>query len=125
MKKEIKEKWLEALRSGEYTQGGGTLRSASDRFCCLGVLCDLAIKEGVGSWVKDKGFSGFPYRYHNGEKIIHTNLLPPDVQRWSGLNSSVGTLGDSASAYKNDSLAQLNDTGRDFNYIADVIEKVF
>lgn len=29
--------WLEALRSGHYEQGACTLRSDSNRFCCLGV----------------------------------------------------------------------------------------
>jgi hypothetical protein len=41
MKPEIKAKWVEALRSGKYEQGKNTLRSGNDRFCCLGVLCDV------------------------------------------------------------------------------------
>jgi hypothetical protein len=45
MNKEIADKWIEALRSGEYEQGIASLQSGG-RFCCLGVLCDLAIKEG-------------------------------------------------------------------------------
>lgn len=36
----IKTKWLEALRSGKYKQGQKTLQQG-DRFCCLGVLCDV------------------------------------------------------------------------------------
>ena len=32
------DKWISALRSGEYRQGRGALRSKDDRFCCLGVL---------------------------------------------------------------------------------------
>ena len=50
MKQEIKEKWVSALRSGEYKQGKEGLRIYNE-FCCLGVLCDLYIKEtGVGFW---------------------------------------------------------------------------
>lgn len=42
--------WVKALRSGEYKQGYGYLhykRGGKDKFCCLGVLCDLAVKNGV------------------------------------------------------------------------------
>lgn len=52
MKRAIKERWLTALRSGTYKQGTGRLHrldpdTDTDSFCCLGVLCDLAEKEGV------------------------------------------------------------------------------
>ncbi len=43
MKKEIKEKWLTALRSDEYKQGAGMLYTAEGGepvHCCLGVLVD-------------------------------------------------------------------------------------
>lgn len=44
--KELKAKWVKALRSGEYKQGHGSLcRRADDgsySFCCLGVLEDVA-----------------------------------------------------------------------------------
>lgn len=33
-----KPKWLAELRSGNYVQGKGCLRSADDKYCCLGVL---------------------------------------------------------------------------------------
>ena len=35
----IKEKWVKALRSGEYHQGDGQLyNSAENTYCCLGIL---------------------------------------------------------------------------------------
>ncbi len=37
----IKAKWVEALRSGEYKQGIGLLRDCDGGFCCLGVLCHV------------------------------------------------------------------------------------
>ena len=40
MEKELKRKWLKALRSGEYNQIEGELRSRKGH-CCLGVLCDV------------------------------------------------------------------------------------
>lgn len=51
LKPEIKWQWIRALRSDDYAQGKGALtRCTPDgrRFhCCLGVLCDLAVKAGV------------------------------------------------------------------------------
>ena len=43
---------MAALRGGEYTQGKYTqgkssLRNKYDELCCLGVLCDLAGKDGA------------------------------------------------------------------------------
>jgi hypothetical protein len=34
---EQKEKWLTALRSGEYKQGSRQLRNSDGRYCCIGV----------------------------------------------------------------------------------------
>lgn len=47
MDKDIKEKWLVALRSGEYEQGNCALRTNANKYCCLGVLCDIS---GAGEW---------------------------------------------------------------------------
>lgn len=41
MKAELKADWVEALRSRRYQQGRGCLRSPDDKYCCLGVLCDV------------------------------------------------------------------------------------
>ena len=41
--KELKSKWTEALRSGEYKQGEHFLYDdTNNSYCCLGVLCDIA-----------------------------------------------------------------------------------
>ena len=40
MNKELRNKWVTALRSGEYKQGRKQLYHAG-RFCCLGVLADI------------------------------------------------------------------------------------
>lgn len=37
----LKNQWVKALRSGNYEQGKNLLRSKENKFCCLGVLCDL------------------------------------------------------------------------------------
>jgi hypothetical protein len=51
MDKNTKDLWVKALRSGDYRQGQHQLRTQDDRFCCLGVLCDVFQKEtGRGRW---------------------------------------------------------------------------
>lgn len=41
MKKELKDKWVAALCSGNYKQGAGCLKDSKGQHCCLGVLCDI------------------------------------------------------------------------------------
>ena len=45
MDKELRDRWVAALRSGRYKQGKWDLRDG-DKFCCLGVLADLVDPEG-------------------------------------------------------------------------------
>lgn len=55
----IRKRWVANLRSGEYKQGKGFLArkaarsNAHDRFCCLGVLCDMAVRARVIPKPKD------------------------------------------------------------------------
>lgn len=60
MNKELKTKWLEALRSGEYKQSREILKDENG-FCCLGVLCDLTHPD---AWVGYKGDGGI-WKYHS------------------------------------------------------------
>ena len=64
--KQIYKRWLAALRSGEYKQAKGQLRNCSynlDTYkatkvhghCCLGVLQDLAAKDGGAQWNVHRG----------------------------------------------------------------------
>ena len=40
MRRELRDKWVKALRSGEYKQGRLRLRDIkTNSYCCLGVLC--------------------------------------------------------------------------------------
>jgi len=45
MKQELKDKWIAALRSGDYIQGRGWLKyqdtDGVNKWCCLGVLADV------------------------------------------------------------------------------------
>lgn len=44
MNKKLKAKWIKALESGKYRRGKGQLKTKCGRFCCLGVLCEVAGK---------------------------------------------------------------------------------
>lgn len=74
----IKRDWVASLRSDEYQQGRGYLRTADGGWCCLGVLCDLYHKtHPEAQW---KEFSSF-------WSIEGQESLPPDkVWLWAGLN---------------------------------------
>lgn len=57
------EHWIDALESGRYRRGVGQLRQWNGSrtiFCCLGVLCDLAAKDGGEQW-SGEYFQGSPY----------------------------------------------------------------
>ena len=119
MNPKIKQRWLEALRSGEYKQTKENLQN-SDGFCCLGVLCDLHAKERGTNWVK---------RIDTYELYGETQILPLSVQEWSGLNNDIGGLVDfeyeryGVMYVKSESLPEINDTwNKNFNEIADLIE---
>lgn len=75
MKEEIAKRWADALDSGEYEQGHGALRTASGKFCCLGVLCDLYAKDTGNKW-SDVGGT----LHIEGEN----SYLPEKVCEWAG-----------------------------------------
>lgn len=102
-------KWVEALTSGAYKQTTGTLRD-SNGFCCLGVLCDITKDEVDGVWEDDR-------MHIKGEGFGYTFNLPHSVRELVGLSSHGGYISVGKS------LAGMNDSGQDFNTIADVIKK--
>lgn len=113
MKPDIKKKWLEALRSGEYKQGQSYLHINS-KFCCLGVLCDLHRKEtNQGDWSPHGSSNVFTY-------LNISSTLPEEVQEWSGMKNGYGYYTDG-----HDKLTSDNDNGKTFLEIADIIEKHF
>lgn len=118
MDKEIKAKWLTALRSGEYKQTKRVLNDGKEGFCCLGVLCEVHRKEtGEGSWVDDKSDDDLPCLGYMGETMV----LPLDIVSWAGLPEDGGRN----PPIGKDSLAELNDKGMSFAEIADIIEANF
>lgn len=131
MDPDIKQRWVAALRSGNYSQTIGFLRN-EDGYCCLGVLCDIKNPEEWSANCEGN------YAFFGA-----TGQLPEDVYRWAelpgcnpdviipcgecknGKNSNGYTCqvcygsGDGGST-----LSGLNDYSRwTFDRIADVIEE--
>lgn len=131
LRPEVAKKWVEALRSGDYLQTQDALQHTKDTdenpagFCCLGVLCDVAVKEGLD--IKVVPLNGGQVLYGSDEDA-RLGELPRSVMEWAGLTSSdpiveVPNLnGDDR--VDNESLSALNDTYYfTFDQIADVITK--
>jgi hypothetical protein len=119
MNPEVKAKWVEALRSGDYSQCKNYLRSeATGGFCCLGVLSDVFQKEtGKGEWKTERDANSNQdfYRFIPNEGSWGSTIgLVQDVRDWSGLVSVETTI----------NLANKNDDGVSFADIANYIEKV-
>lgn len=114
MNQEVKKKWVAALRSGDYTQGLGSLKNAKSEYCCLGVLCDVAQKEGLALIEKYRTYEkAFTF---DGEKTF----LPYSVRDWAQLSTEAPYVLVGAGMER---LDHLNDSGDfSFNQIADLIE---
>lgn len=117
MNQAIKKQWVNALRSGQYTQASGNLRSNLGH-CCLGVLCDLYAKEMGKEWechqTADK--NSFPHYSFQNE----TSFLPVSVIEWAGLSRPSPTVKISEAW---EELAYLNDQPVSFEEIANLIEE--
>jgi hypothetical protein len=114
MNKIIKE-WVAALRSGKYKQGKNYLRRGN-KFCCLGVLCELAVKAKVTE-ATESGMGSSIIMYGQSSSV-----LPAKVKKWAGLVNESGVFKFKSNETALNSLAALNDSGKSFAEIADVIE---
>jgi hypothetical protein len=128
MKRDVMEKWVTALRSGDYTQTTEYLYNQNG-MCCLGVLCDLYAKDTNTSWViqdEDDIVNDDGYLVEYCVHSMHDDyeVLPVNVQDWAGMRSLTGTFQDKhpdGTEYSED-LTILNDRGVSFNRIANIIE---
>lgn len=113
----LKDRWVQALRSGDYTQGRGFLRQG-DLFCCLGVLCDLM---GV-EWeeVDAPTYRAVWTDPDTGVTQRGVETLPTILAAKLGVESVVRVALEDGEVT---SLTALNDGGSSFAEIADVIEE--
>ena len=112
MDAELKTKWLEALRSGEYEQANRSLRrvdaAGGCSYCCLGVLCDVVNPKGWEDstspvWINSEMPEG-----DNIEAAWLSSAMCESIK----LNTTTMHM-----------LVSMNDDGKPFSVIADFIEK--
>lgn len=128
MNQAVKADWIKALRSGEYEQGRQALAQRDVvagkeiiRYCCLGVLCDLAVKAGLPLNTSSTDLGAIEYNGHGA-------YLPDPVAEWAGIGHNPEVTyqdGTVTLAYLNDGsvdpvAGELPD--HDFGQIADLIE---
>lgn len=104
MKAAIRNKWVKALRSGEYVQGKGHYVSTGkkyDAFCCLGVLADIQ----EATWEMNSHSGGYEI---DGANYLGDALVP-NGPGWD----------------EQSRLAHMNDGGDSFKRIANYIERHF
>lgn len=129
MNPEVKQKWIDALRSGKYEQGSEKLRTMTG-YCCLGVLCNIYAQEHNTQW-KFKGYDETNLQpkdyWYFGEQ---SEFLPEFVMDWAGLKLNCPVVkidvdeddGDDAWFY-HEQIADLNDSGYTFNDLSNLIEQ--
>lgn len=105
--------WVRALRSGEYKQTTRVLHNIQENaFCCLGVLCELAVQNKVCDKIDSGGVvTMYAYTSHN--------TLPHSVMNWADMKSIEGYFPIEINL---PCLTKLNDDGKSFAEIADIIE---
>ena len=114
MTPEFKAKWVAALRSGKYQQGINVLRKG-DKFCCLGVACDLIDPD---AWESTNITVMVPGMKWPGawESTSTYNIFG-----WQGLTAKTVDL-PFIGISDAETLSNINDSGYTFEEIADYIE---
>lgn len=107
-KRALHTEWLAALRSGEYRQAPGALQADdTSGFCCLGVLCDLAVKRHPEL---DMRWDNAPY---TNERKALGGVPPAELTQAISVSLFCSIV----------DLMNMNDThGMSFSEIADFIE---
>ncbi len=114
-------KLVEALRSGEYTQGIGQLtfidKDGNEKDCCLGVACKVAIKDGLELSVVRVG-DGLAYGTER-----ETGILPSSVREYYGFSARNPALNVLRVMY---TASSLNDSVHySLGEIADAFERTY
>jgi hypothetical protein len=103
MKKELKDKWVAALRSDKYTQGREKLRTDDGSYCCLGVLCEVL------DVPRRDTFERWEYVFEGQATSLQ---LTAALRQHAGLSS----------AFEYDLISMNDDQRKTFDEIADYIE---
>ena len=111
----VKERWLAALRSGDYKQGKDSLKTEANTFCCLGVLCDV-VKDDLGAYWSEVEPGAWRKSFMVDGVYYNTEYPPYEV------NELIPTL----TMGQRSTLIRMNDTAGSVNtfaVIADYIEE--
>ncbi len=140
MNPEVKEMWTKALDTKELPDGTKItqtkdnlrLKTSGGRrpLCCLGVLSEIAVLEGVIPAPTTKNGEDFTWTYENdnGEIITHEDEdLSPAVIAWAGLkphDSNPAVQYETDTGTYVDALSVLNDDRLfSFKQISDIIKE--
>lgn len=116
MREDIRARWVDRLRNGGLEQGRGVLRNLKDEYCCLGVLCEIAVDDGV----IPPGYKDISDGYFRYGEQADGGLLPIEIRHWSGIDSANPRVETGSGSY---TLSSLNDTEQaNFTQIAMWIE---
>jgi hypothetical protein len=87
MNPEIKERWVARLESGKDAQTTGYLAN-NNGFCCLGVLCEIAVEDGIViKRTVDEADGEQNYISKVDEEDASGSELPNAVSVWAGLTT--------------------------------------
>lgn len=120
-------RWVEALESGQYEQAKGVLaRRGEDgkvRYCCLGVACDVAMRNGVNLHTEDsETIEGSPVIVYDG----WDGILPEAVADWLGFDNQNPVLTTSLLGGGSTTASSMNDgLGFAFTRIAQAVRETF
>lgn len=119
MNKEIKEDWLEALRSGDYEKGIGSLNE-NNKLCCLGVLCEVMKVDSIVV----NGPHGTQWKLYRRSYVArgHKCYLPDEVALEAGIrNNPIEYKHRKHSALHH--LIEINDSNETFDEVITFIEE--
>jgi hypothetical protein len=108
------QQWIAALRSGKYTQGKNYL-NADGSLCCLGVACEI-FKDELNLNITTTTTIDIDKEVTRYNRFY--GVLPQIVSDHLGLSTCYGSL----SKHDYSSLYSMNDNGKTFAEIADIIE---
>ena len=132
---ELYDRWVAALKTGNYPKTRGTLHDDCG-FCCLGVATDLVLVDENEYWNYSHSASrSNVYTCRNG-----TTILPDSVAELlnfgynlsgvfelnelsPGLQAAILALSPVEDEYKRVSLATINDYTDDFDLIIEILEE--
>lgn len=132
--KENIQKWVDALRSGEYDQGFSRLETLyiedgeiiHRKLCCLGVACRVFMANNPGEMIADDDIikNRTTFVSVKSPEDFESGILPNIVKEWLEVVETNPIIRDAEGHYH--TAASLNDSGSyTFEGIADLLERSY